>query len=210
MSTHRGSRAFGLGSRGPLRPAIISLALAAIAVAGLVLGGVLWAQARPAPATSSPATYGGIPSWIPTPKASVGRVVVASPAHPWLAIEGDTVFVALADGQVMATAVGPAVPEEGQFPVPPTSPCTFTVTLAHASGTIPLSSGAFTILDELGQLHHPRVTALNGGPLPAAVAPGQTVTLTVRDILPTGNGQVRWAPGTAKPVVSWDFDVEID
>jgi hypothetical protein len=28
--------------------------------------------------------------------------------------------------------------------------------------------------------------------------------------LPTGNAQLRWAPGTAKPVVSWDFEVEID
>jgi hypothetical protein len=42
------------------------------------------------------------------------------------------------------------------------------------------------------------------------VAPGQTVSLTVSDVLPTGNGRLRWTPTGAKPTVSWDFDVEID
>jgi hypothetical protein len=32
----------------------------------------------------------------------------------------------------------------------------------------------------------------------------------VSDALPTGNGRLRWAPVGVKPVVSWDFDVEID
>ncbi len=110
----------------------------------------------------------------------------------------------------MATAVGPAVPREGQFPLPKTARCTFTVTLTRVSGTVPLRASAFTIIDEFGQLHHPRVTGPAGRPLPAQLTPGQTVTLIVRDVLPTGNGQLRWAPGTARPVVSWDFDVEID
>jgi hypothetical protein len=120
------------------------------------------------------------------------------------------VSVRLAHGQVLATAVGPAVPEAGQFPLPPTSPCTFTITFARASGRVPLRSSAFTIIDELGHLRHPRVTASGGRPLAAGVAPGRTVTLTLRDVLPTGNGQLRWAPGGAKPIASWDFDVEID
>ena len=67
------------------------------------------------------------------------------------------------------------VPEEGKFPVPPTTRCTFTA----ASGAVPLAERAFTILDERGRL-------------------------------PTGNGRLRWAPTGAKPIVSWDFDVEID
>ena len=107
-------------------------------------------------------------------------------------------------------AVGPLVPEEGQFPVPPTTPCTFTVTLASVSGTIPLRPAAFTIRDEQGQLHHPKVTRQDGGPLPASAPPGKTVSLTITDVLPTGNGQLQWAPQGGRPVVSWDFDVEID
>ena len=137
-------------------------------------------------------------------------MVAASAEHPWLAIEGDTVLVHLARGQVLATAVGPAVPSEGQFPLPRTTRCTFTVTLTRAAGVVPLRASAFSIVDELGRLHHPRVTTQGGGPLPATITPGQTVIVTVRDRLPTGNGQLRWAPGTVKPIVSWDFDVEID
>lgn len=64
-------------------------------------------------------------------------MATASPAYPWLAIEGDTVSVQLARAHVLATAVGPAVPEEGHFPVPPATRCTFTFTLARASGTVP-------------------------------------------------------------------------
>ena len=54
------------------------------------------------------------------------------------------------------------------------------------------------------------MTARAAAPLPRAVAPGRTVTLTVSDVLPTGNGRLRWAPQGAAPIVSWDFDVEID
>jgi hypothetical protein len=36
------------------------------------------------------------------------------------------------------------------------------------------------------------------------------VSLTVSDVLPTGNCRLRWAPEGTTPIVSWDFDVEID
>jgi hypothetical protein len=75
---------------------------------------------------------------------------------------------------------------------------------------VPLSTTAFTIIDENGHLHHPRVTAANGAPPPARLTPGQTVSLTVKDVLPTGNGRLRWTPAGARPIVAWDFDVEID
>jgi hypothetical protein len=140
----------------------------------------------------------------------VGRVVQASPVHPWLAIEGDTVRVQLGRGQALATAVGPGVPEEGAFPVPASISCTFTITFASVSGTIPLSPAAFTILDELGHLHHPQVAAHDGGPVPADATAGKPLTLTITAVLPTGSGQLRWAPQGGRPVVSWDFDVEID
>jgi hypothetical protein len=158
---------------------------------------------------SAAARYGGLPSWLPTPAVPVGRVVTASPAHPWLAVEGDTVRVVLDSGQALATAVGPSVPEEGQFPVPATTMCTFTLTLASVSGTIPLSPGAFSIRDEQGQLHRPKVTAQDGSP-PRAAAPGKSVTLTLTAVLPTGSGELMWAPQGGRPIVSWDFDVEID
>ena len=123
----------------------------------------------------------------------------------------DSVRVQLARGQVLATAVGPQVPEAGQFPVPATTPpCTFTITFVNASGVVPLSQAAFTILDEQGNLRRPFVTVAGGGALPADIPSGQKVTLIVKDVLPTGAGALRWSPEDAKPMVSWDFDVGID
>jgi hypothetical protein len=204
----RGSQDFWLSSL------VGRLAFAAIAAALAVTSVVLFARSNGSSSAhnsnGTPASYGGLPSWLPEPAIPVGRIVTASAGHPWLAVEGDTVSVYLARGHVLATAVGPAVPEEGQVPVPPASPCTFTVTLTRASGAVPVGKAAFTIVDEFGHLHHPQVTGGHGRPPAAAIPPGRTVTLVVKDVLPTGNGQLRWAPQAARPIVSWDFDVEID
>ena len=116
----------------------------------------------------------------------------------------------LARGTTLVTAVGPAVPRSGVYPVPATSPCTFTVTLARSAGTVPLRAGSFTITDEQGQTHHPLVTVQGGSPLPARVPPGRLITLTVFAVLPTGNGALHWAPARTRPLVSWDFAVELD
>ena len=208
-SSRGGRRALVPGARRALGLGAVALVLALALSAGVVLlrpGGLAGAS----PAERSSASYGQIPAWLPRAAVAVGRTVEASAAHPWLAIEGDTVSVHLAHARVMATTVGPAVPEDGAFPVPATSPCAFTVTLTAASGAVPLSPHAFTIRDELGQLHHPRVTDVGGGALPALVARGRTVRLSVTAVLPTGTGRLQWAPAGPTPIVAWDFDVEID
>lgn len=189
--------------------------LAAVVVASTLYlalpgGGTHPGRAPSGSGGAAAAKYGGIPTWLPTPTLPVGRVVQASAAHPWLAVEGDTVRVHLAAGQVTATAVGPQVPEEGKFPVPATSQCTFTVTLTAASGSVPLNPAAFTTQDEEGHLHRLSVSVQGGGPVPAVVAAGHTVTLLMSAVLPTGSGTLRWAPAGTQPIVSWDFDVEID
>jgi hypothetical protein len=151
-----------------------------------------------------------LPSWIPKQAVQVGRIEEASAAHPWLAIEGDSVLVTLAHGEALATAVGPQVPEIGRVPVPATSLCTFVLTLARTSGTVPLGAGAFTILDEQGHLHHPSVTAYPDGRLPGAAPVGKSFSVKLTGVLPIGQGELRWAPQGTKPIVTWDFDVEID
>jgi hypothetical protein len=176
-------------------------------VAGGTTAGVLLAHHD---SSATAGRYGGLPTWLPKRTETVGRVVTASEKHPWLAIEGDSVSVHLPRGRVLATAVGPQVPEEGEVPVPATSPCTFVVTFARDSGRVPLAAGAFTILDEQGRLHHPHVTLLGGGALPQRLPAGKPVSLEIHDVLPTGSGTLRWAPGGSGPIVSWDFDVEID
>jgi hypothetical protein len=75
---------------------------------------------------------------------------------------------------------------------------------------IPLGAKAFTIVDQLGHIHHPRVTALGGGAPPRRLQPRRTVSLTVSGVLPTGNGSLEWAPNGTRPIVAWDFNVEVD
>jgi hypothetical protein len=126
-----------------------------------------------------------------------------------VAIEGDTVAVHTAGGRTLATAVGPAIPWRGSFPIPSTAASTFTITFTNTAGEVPLGDGAFTIVDEYGHIHHPRVTLTGGGLPPARISRRRTLSLTLGDVLPAGDGQLRWAPGTSLPVVSWDFDVEV-
>lgn len=205
-ATRRGSQASRPGSRGAgLRAAAAALGVAVVAVAGITT----FVVTRPGPPPAPVQTYGGLPSWLPKPSVPVGRVVTASAAHPKLAIQGDTVRVLLTGAQVLATAVGPQVPEEGQFPVPETTRCTFTITFAKATGTIALRAADFAAVDERGQLHRLRLHLRGGGPLPAQVTAGQTVSVIMTGRLPTGNGQLIWAPD-GRNTVSWDFSVEID
>jgi hypothetical protein len=202
------------------------IAAAAVAVALILASGTSGAPSRPSGrpvvhreagtavgtprAQASKAKYGGIPSWLPKATVRVSRVVTATPTHPQLAIEGDTVAVHLPGGRAMVTAVGPQVPEEGAVPVPATSPCRFAVTLAAVHGSVPIDSHAFSFLSEHGQLHRARVTLRGGGRPPSHVSAGHPVTVSLSAVLPTGNGQLRWAPLGGRPVAAWDFDVEID
>jgi hypothetical protein len=161
-------------------------------------------QGRPAVRSQR---YGRIPAWLRHATARVGRRLHASRAHPALAVQGDSVTIDLAGGQALATVVGPTIANQGQFPVPISSPCTFSVRLSARSGTIPINPAAFTIVDELDHVHHPQVTALDGRALPRRLQPGRTLSLIVRAVLPVGNGHLQWAPG---PIAAWDFDVETD
>jgi hypothetical protein len=202
-------RAIGPGPR----RALLAGALVAVtigAAVALVAGHGGASAGAKAATVAAKAKYGGLPSWLPEATIPVGRIVHASPAHSVLGVEGDTVAVALASGAVYATAVGPSVPESGKFPVPATSPCTFIVTLARTSGVIPISASDFTITDEEGRLHHPEVTWLHAGALPAEILPGKPVSLKLYAVLPTGSGSLSWSPAGRHPIVSWDFDVEID
>ena len=198
------SRAERRGS-GRLPGSVLPLgAMAVIAAAVVVLVLSSGGGAKPA------ARYGGLPSWLPKSTTPTDHLLTATAAHPKVAVEGDTVHVDLAHGQADATVVGPQVPEEGKFPVPATSPCSFTVTLTRVSGDVPLRASDFTILAEDSHLYHPRVSGPPGGPVPRVVKSGQTVMLTIKAVLPTGGGQVRWTPQHGPPLSSWDFDVEID
>ena len=207
-----GGRARRLDPRFAVLVAGLAVATIAGAAALLLTGGSGAAPSRrhgQAGAAAQP-RYGGLPSWLPKPKVRVGRVLHASAAHPALSIQGEAVSVALASGRVLATAVGPEVPEEGRFPVPPVTPTTFIVTFSAPSHVLPLSASAFELIDERGNVHRPKLTAVGGGTPPAQITPGRPVSVMLHDILPTGDGGLSWTPEGNRPIVTWDYTVEID
>lgn len=201
-----GSRVFRLGSRHRRLLTACFVVVVAAGISGYWAASLTSRAAAPASGNK----YGGLPSWLPKGKIPVGRVLQASSARPQLGIEGDTIVVRVGSSEVTATAVGPRVPAEGQFPVPPTSPCTFDITLTSPSGVIPLRQQDFTTIDEFGHLH-PLLATLQGGErMPASIRRDRHLTLAMSAVLPTGNGTLRWSPGSSKPIASWDFTVEID
>ena len=112
-----------------------------------------------------------------------------------LTIQGDSLSISLPGARLLVTAVGPAVPEIGRTPVPATSPVTFVVTFTHVTAPISLRRSAWVLVDENHQLHHPRVTAINGDPPPTQLRPGQTVSIKLHSVLPTGDGGLEiWIP----------------
>ena len=159
-------------------------------------------QGRPVPRSGK---YGGTPGWLQHATAAVGRTLAASSAHPALAIVGDPVSVDLTGGRMLARVGGPSILNQGRFPVRTTSLCTFTVTLTATSGVVALTGATVTLVDEHGHVHHPAMSAM-----PEHLVAGQTVTLRVHDVLPTGNGRLQLAPAGGRPIVAWDFNVEFD
>jgi hypothetical protein len=154
--------------------------------------------------------YGKIPSWLPSAAPPPQRALRSSFSHPVLTIQGEGLSVSLPGARLLVTAVGPAVPEIGDTPVPATSPVTFTVTFTHVTAPISLRRSAWVLVDENHQIHHPRVVAINGGPPPTQLRPGETVSIKLHSVLPTGDGGLEWRPDGARVIAGWDFNVEID
>jgi hypothetical protein len=154
--------------------------------------------------------YGKLPSWLPSAAPPRQRALHSSVSRPVLTIQGDDLTVSLPGARLLATAVGPAVPEIGHTPVPATSPVTFTVTFTQVTAPVSLRRSAWVLVDDNHQIHHPRVTAIDGGPPPSELHPGQTVSIKLHSVLPTGDGGLEWRPEGERVVAGWDFNVEID
>jgi hypothetical protein len=154
--------------------------------------------------------YGKIPSWLPSAAPPRQHTLSSNVSHPVLTIQGESLSISLSGARLLVTAVGPVVPEIGNTPVPATSPVTFTVTFTHVSAPVSLRRSAWVLVDENHQIHHPRVTALDGGPPPTQLRAGQTLSIKLHSVLPTGDGGLEWRPDGARVVAGWDFNVEID
>ena len=177
-----------------------------------VLAGVIAVSASACSGSSSSGKYGKygtLPSFLPKSSIHPDSVLTGTAARPALTSEGDAVRVVLPHGSVLATMSGPAVPGEGLPQQNVSTTCTWTVVLSDAKGTVPVRMADFTAVDHLGGLSHPYVLAGTPAP-PAVLKPGHAATFKIRTVMRTGEGVVRWAPGSPRILSSWDFTVEID
>lgn len=157
---------------------------------------------------TSRATYGAPPAYLPKARLPVHRVLTATAGRPVLVVEGDTVALATPGARARATLVGPVVPAgtEGAAVLP----ARFDLTLAAGHGPLHLAARDFTIVDEHGRLHRASLTLRDGRPVPAELSLMRPVRLVLRARLPTGDGQVRFAPRAGAAIATWDFVVETD
>jgi len=154
--------------------------------------------------------YGHLPSWLPSAKPPSQKPLHASFSHPRLTLQGEGLAISLPGAHLLATAVGPAVPEIGRTPVPATSPVTFVVTFSHVTAPVRLRRTSFVLVDEQHRIHHPRMTGMRGGAPPARLLPGPPVSIKLHSVLPTGDGGLEWRPTGGRAIAGWDFNVEID
>jgi hypothetical protein len=134
----------------------------------------------------------------------------ASKAHPALTIEGDTVPADIAHASALVRVVGPRVPRARDAATGSTVPCTFTVTVTARMSVVAITSTQFTAVDDLGAVHHLRVVGATSRRNSWTVAAGRTQTLTMTADLPPGAGSVVWTPRGTSPMVTWDFDAELN
>jgi hypothetical protein len=160
----------------------------------------------PGAAAVSNQKYGGLPSWLPKATVPVNTVLDASPTHPQLGIEGNTMRVTLRGSVILVTMSGPTVPPF-TTPPPPVTTATVTLTFVLQSGHVPIRAKDFSLLDGNGVALQPQ--SFVGGRLAVAPSPGQPVSVRIREVMAVGAGSIKWSPGGAT-VAEWEFTVEND
>lgn len=176
-----------------------------LAVSGCDSGARATAHSAPAPEAS----YGALPSYLPSSAVQPDSILVGTVDHPALTTEGDAVKVQLASATVLATVTGPEVPGEGLPYQTPATTCTWTITLSDATAAVPIVLTDFSSIDHLGAIYHPTLVKGQRKP-PATLLPGQRTTFELRAVMTVGEGLMRWAPGGQTILASWDFEVEND
>jgi hypothetical protein len=143
------------------------------------------------------------------PHHAVDRTEVGTLAHPALTIEGDDVNAHTSTFSVLAVMNGPVVPGEG-LPYQATfTTCTWTISLSHVKGKVPLAVADFDSIDHRGVVYQPYLVP--GQPeLPSFLRPGQSLTFKIRAVMPVGEGLMRWAPDGDHIIAKWDYQVEND
>jgi len=155
-------------------------------------------------------TYGGWPTFLPSPTQAVNQTLTGSQDSPALISQGGTVLAELPDGgTVLVTITGPEVPGQGLPEPPPTTTCTWTVVFSDGTVDVALDLADFAAQDSSGVVYRPQFVPGRATP-PASLPAGQSVSFELRTIMPTGEGAIQWAPDGKTPVATWDFIVEND
>lgn len=146
---------------------------------------------------------------VPPSGTKTDRVLVATPSHPALTVEGDAVDVRLASSAASIAVTGPEVPGEGFPNQPESTTCTWTVVITGERGTTPFTLPDLTAIDHFGATYP--LTIVAGQPsVPISISAGESATFQVRAIMRVGEGLMRWAPQGHDVLASWDFVVEND
>ena len=143
------------------------------------------------------------------PRHAVDRTLIGTVAHPALTVEGDFVKVRAAKFSALAVMSGPVVPGEGLPVQTRTTTCTWTISLSHVNGRVPISVADFDSIDHNGVVYKPYLVP--GQPnLPSVLLPGHSLTFQIRSVMPVGEGLLRWAPDGDHVIAKWDYQVEND
>jgi hypothetical protein len=161
---------------------------------------------------SKPGLHTGDPaSWLPKQQLDrpVDQTIAGSVAHPGLTVNGGYVAVHTPSFSALAVVNGPVVPGEGLPVIQGYTTCTWTISLSHVRGKVPISVADFDSIDHL-QTTYKMALVPGQVPLPSALHTGQTLSFKVRTVMPTGEGLMRWAPNGNNIVAKWDYQVEND
>ncbi|HEX4034743.1 MAG TPA: hypothetical protein VHX66_09885 [Solirubrobacteraceae bacterium] len=176
--------------------------------------GPLWALGALVLATAALAGCGGgsrYPAYLPkrTLDVSVDRPLSGAASKPALTVEGLAVDVKARAFHVTITVSGPIVPGEGLPEQPPSTTCTWTVTMSNASGVVPISLKDFHAVNQFGAFTVPKFVPGEHRP-PSVLRPGHAVRFQLRAYQLVGQGTMQWAPDRRHPVAIWDYEVEND
>lgn len=195
------SRAVRPGSTGLRRivmGGVVAILLACIGV------GIYGLAGRPTTNYSDPR------SWLPKQQLDqpVDRTVVGTVSAPALAIVGAEVLVKTPTFTALATVTGPLVPGEGLSFQASFTTCTWTVSIWHVTGRLPLAIADFDTIDHTGTVVQPALVV--GQDMPSVLTTGQRASFQIRAVMPVGEGLMRWAPDGNNIVAKWDYQVEND
>ena len=201
------------------RAAAVTLVVAAAAcVAALALHGGDEPASASAPTATSTTAFESLaaPQRAPhagsypvaTAQAAVTATPTVTPGGYQLVAAGVPVDLRTPDAEAVVTVSGPDVdvptPQVGQPITASRAPGVLTVTVVPSSGSVPVRAGDFLGLDEEQAPY-----ALTPDAEEVTATPGHPATLHLTSDFASGHTTLTWQPD-GRPLVTWDFVVEID